>query len=841
MKKRGKASQKDTAERATAAPASTRDQGLSAFSQASSAMGPALGGTIPGWTDQHEATMLLEDMSAQHTRPRLLLHSHTEPMNPATGLVPANASHDGSRAHSLGTGPGLDQLGPLQQIPNLQGISHQGRALRGSPSSVSMHGYPLTLEQGGPSAGSSPLEGSPLSANNPLLAQVPRSHSVRSSMSNYSDVGGRFLSTQDPLQTSYSGRPGETPMLHSSTNSPIAGSSDWLSPHSPSSSSVGNFQAFNAQNPLRYPVLEPALLWLTNTVPVSLACDLLEHYFTGLSFATTNSILMEFHSCVFRKQSILHKSRPRKCSPGLLISMLCVAAHTSPSPFLGTPEARGRVCHALFNRATACNQNAGRGTHIGGRSAQNEGYKAQGTLTADLIHSRQRHAAGFGGPPISALDDVATYYHLALFSSYTEYGPESLRWWDAAISLAKELRLGQELPPNTRTPSPRSQPGPSARKPRSNSDISISSSKAVQWAGRESTQEAITEEDREERRRMWWLLYIADRFLSLTLNRSAILVDADCQGLLQPVDEHIWQFGDEYLNPEIMADDRSAQHFRPRGPSYLINSLGFYGLLSPLMTILGGIVALRQALGHQPLAEWNRQAGVVQSQLDGFQQSLSTHELHSTEMEYRLSMSNPSTNLFAQSGQGNFMQSRIAIAYGYFLVHVLHLLLHGHWDPVLLLEDTEVWRSSPFFASATEHAVEAAHALDRIFECDHELSLMPEYLGAFGLQGSFFFLYYSEKLSHQANERITSACQTFFRAMSSQRFKMKAEYQVRYGCSCSMLTATLMTANSSSTAVSCTRHIQGSAPKAPRAKEACADAQRWHFYRYIDGPMGARV
>ena len=845
-KKRGKASQKDKADRqataGTTAPTtsvSSRGQSLPALHQGSSAMHPMGASNAPLWEDNNEGAMLLGDMSAHHLRPSGIQHSQHEHMHSAAGPMPFHAGHEGSQTRSLATGHGLDELGQLQQMPNIQGIGHPSRTLRGSPSSVSMHGYPLTFDQGDYSAGSSPLEGSPVSAQNPILSQLPRSHSVRSSVSGYSEVDGRFLNTQDQLQAPYAGRAGETSLLHSSTNSPVAGSSDWLSPHSPSSSSVGNFQALKARSALRYPVLEPALPWLSNTIPIALACDLLEHYFTDSS-ASTNPTLTEFHGRVIRKHSILRENRPRKCSPALLISMLCVAAHTSPSPFLGNPETRSRICHALFNRATACNQNAGRGAPTAGRSTQNEGYKVQGTLTADPIYSNQRYVGGTGNTRSSALDEVATFYHLALFSSYPEYGPDSLRWWDAAISLAKELGFGQELPLGAKSPRPRGQPGPSTRKPRSHSEILESTSGSTHWASHDLSQDEVTEEYREERRRTWWLLYIADRHLSLTLNRPAILADADCEGLLQPVDEHIWQFGDEYLGPAMIGDERGAQHFRPRGASFLIDSLSFFGLLSPLMTILGGIMTLRQALGSRPLAEWNQQASVVQSQLDGFQQSLSVQEIHINGVEYRHSRGNPSENLFQQAGPSHFSQSRVAIAYGYFLIHVLHLLLHGHWDPVLLLEDRDDWKSSPFFASATQQAVEAGWALDHIFEWDPDLRLMPDYLGTFILQGSFFFLYYSEKLAPRADDSIAGACKSFYRAMSSQRFKMNAHYQVRCGHPRSISTMTLITANSINTAVSCTQRIHDSAPKALRAMDSFRDDRRRLSCLCIGGPMGPR-
>ena len=38
----------------------------------------------------------------------------------------------------------------------------------------------------------------------------------------------------------------------------------------------------------------------------------------------------------------------------------------------------------------------------------------------------------------------------------------------------------------------------------------------------------ITEEEREERRRIWWLVYVVDRHLALCYNRPLFLLDIEC-------------------------------------------------------------------------------------------------------------------------------------------------------------------------------------------------------------------------------------------------------------------------------------------------------------------------
>ncbi|KAI7097423.1 hypothetical protein KC352_g38597, partial [Hortaea werneckii] len=110
--------------------------------------------------------------------------------------------------------------------------------------------------------------------------------------------------------------------------------------------------------------------------------------------------------------------------PALLASMLWVGAQTSESAFLTSPpSARDAAQNAVVN-----------GVALGGFGVGMPG---------------QPHEMEAGSPGATgALDDVATYIQLATVVSASEYKAASLRWWNAAWSLARELKLGRELPPN---------------------------------------------------------------------------------------------------------------------------------------------------------------------------------------------------------------------------------------------------------------------------------------------------------------------------------------------------------------------------------------------------------
>ena len=95
---------------------------------------------------------------------------------------------------------------------------------------------------------------------------------------------------------------------------------------------------------------------------------------------------------------------------------------------------------------------------------------------------------------------MATYMHLAIVISASEYKAASLRWWNAAWSLARELKLGKEVPV---TPPPEA-----------NDDDAQGELDMEHMGGHPngpSSPVDFTEEQREERRRIWWLLYTVDR------------------------------------------------------------------------------------------------------------------------------------------------------------------------------------------------------------------------------------------------------------------------------------------------------------------------------------------
>lgn len=190
------------------------------------------------------------------------------------------------------------------------------------------------------------------------------------------------------------------------------------------------------------------------------------------------------------------------------------------------------------------------------------------------------------------------------------------------------------------------------------------------------------------------------------------------------------------------------------------------------MTILGEIVDLYHAknhprfgIGFRSAQEWDDHASEIARQLEAYGQSLKDFETRnlSTPIEEaekpmegidthtdHAEIGTPSVHSIKTTSSAHIseadIQTRIVVAYGTHVMHVLHILLTGKWDPISLLDDNDLWISSQGFINATGHAVSAAEAIDNILEYDPGLEFMPFFFGVYLLQGSFLLLLIADKL-----------------------------------------------------------------------------------------------
>lgn len=549
------------------------------------------------------------------------------------------------------------------------------------------------------------------------------------------------------------------------------------SPHSYGSGDTGSPQSgvsvtssHGGSISCKYPVLLPLLPHLGSIITIPMACDLLEFYFQSSSSVFMEPMSPYILGSVFRKRSFLRQHKPRKCSPALLASILWIAAQTSEASYLtASPSARGVICHKLWKltvdllKPLVHSPSGAHGfAHGSGAMVSPAPHDAFGV---DRVIGRYEPRMDPGMPPTSTLDDVATYLNLGVVTSASEYKAASLRWLNAAWGLARELKLGRELPED----------GPSDGKPTPDGvdpEMAMADRPNPVQPAAGTPVAAMVEEMKEERRRLWWLLYMIDRHLGLCYNRPLAMLDNECSELYQPVPDTVWQAGEFFTGATVPRD---------RGLSFQCTSHDVYGFFLPLMTILGDIVDLNAQKNHPRF---------------GQRRTSSWFELQETEITLQLERYAYSLEEFkAQHGCGPgddgkvnsdrsdpvrgewIHETRKVVAYATHIMHVLHILRHGNWDPVSLLDDNNPWICSPSFLTATSNAISAAHAVEEILELDPDLSFMSYFFGMYLLQGSLILLLLADKLSTETNENVIKACETIIRAHEASCCTLDTQYQ----------------------------------------------------------------
>lgn len=768
-KKRGKASRKDLAAAAAAAANNTA---------------PPSGESTSG-SPQSRSNGISEDQKESSPSADL-----PEGQRPLPDLPPPSLPQQSGRSASIATTrdmegapiyPGVNpvsrtmSMSAIDSIPENQSIHHPMQ-----PPRIQTHGLPMHNH-------SIPEYTSMDDFNRAYQQPHQMMHPIiPSNMSEYAQSPYEMMSPQSAQAPPNSFRMahGESPLPGYMGTSPVSGSPGWLSLPSPSATIYPNAPPSNSQQ-LRYPVLAPLVPHLTNIMPASLACDLLELYFQSSSTAFMQPTSPYVLCYVFRKESFLRHNSPRVCSPALLASMLWIGCLTSESPYLASsPSARSQLSEKLINLTISLlkplvhqsQSDDASPTFTASATMNNFGISTQDPeigLPAEGMWQRSYAGSSAGAP--GGIDDVCTYANLAVVISASEYKAASLRWWNAAWSLARELKLSKEVP---MTPPP--EEGPEFKAELEPEHLN----------GPTSGQSApinLTEEQREERRRVWWMLYTVDRHLALCYNRPLSLLDIECSDLQTPVSDDVWQ------SPALFGN--SAQSFsdptirRSTGPIYECTGTSTFGFFLPLMSILGEIVEVHHARNHPRFGSktnWDDHSAEITRQLEVYGRSLQELKARAiseaqSEVHEPIHPGTPSArsvNSSTSRAQESLMRARIVVAYGTHIMHTLHILLNGKWDPISLLDDNDLWISSQSFIDATGHAVSAAEALNEILELDPDLSFMPFFFGIYLLQGSFLLLLIADKLQGEANPNVVKACETIVRAHEACIVTLNTEYQV---------------------------------------------------------------
>ncbi|KAL4870663.1 hypothetical protein BDV12DRAFT_184288 [Aspergillus spectabilis] len=510
---------------------------------------------------------------------------------------------------------------------------------------------------------------------------------------------------------------------------------------------------------LRYPVLQPLLPFIESTISPELACDLLELYFTSAYPTHVHPICQHLPCYVLRKASFLGESY-RVCSPALLASILWVAS--ADDHVLSLPISalyRKKICCFLSSLTLGLLTPP---THspLATHGTPNLGEILYHVNVGSFLEPAPRSTTTVGTHTLElatgSLDDVIAYIHIAFIISVSKQKSLSMRWWYAAFTMARELKLNREI-----------------ETLRTLDNISLMDSFPDSYASSGQFMNCVccqnhnspfhaTEEQREERRRVWWLLYMMDRHLAIYSNRPLMLLDSESKDLLLPLDEEAWQAGEIHSNspnfngPQCLVSGK--YNMRRVFPDFTYHGPSIFGFYLPLMIIMGRFVDLYRMNNHpiygsDVLGEetWVTRLQEVRRQL----------------IKYEVSL-----NAFTASALIN-----TAAAYASYCVHVFRILLNGKWDPVSLSEDRYLWASSPSLAFTIRHALRAADSVKKILDFDPDLRFMPDLFGTHLLQGSFRFLFIVESLQDKAGESSLSACEVMIRATETSFVIRKTEYQ----------------------------------------------------------------
>lgn len=456
-----------------------------------------------------------------------------------------------------------------------------------------------------------------------------------------------------------------------------------------------------------YPVLEPLLPYIRSFLTGHEADCLLELYFSSSFSIHMHPVCNHVHAYVFRRSSILHPTKPRPCSPALLASMLCAAAQTEKAGVLSWSHTRRRrisrklfllsiqLLRPLVHFNIGCARAGGdKGDSVSaGRPACRLGSNKSGDHL-DACWDALPLAETEG-----SLDDVVAYINVATITSASEHKAASMRWWHAAFTLSKESQLNREVVGDLteHDPSCPRRVGYSQGRLDAETDTWTGSENYGVEPGLFTSKENIftaanrgcsdrcdsekIEEMREEQRRVWWLLYIMDRHLALCYNRPLSLLDAECEGLLLPLNEVSWQ--SSYLEggwKELLPKPRVGF------PTFECTDHNIYGFFLPLMTIVGEIIDLNHARNHPLLdltCQGSKSKGRIEAQISQ-QSSIYENSLPVFEAAH----GGLDDWLLPEPSQES-LHTKVVIAYATHMTHVVRILLAGKWDPVSLFNDRD--------------------------------------------------------------------------------------------------------------------------------------------------------
>lgn len=279
----------------------------------------------------------------------------------------------------------------------------------------------------------------------------------------------------------------------------------------------------------------------------------------------------------------------------------------------------------------------------------------------------------------------------------------------------------------------------------------------------------------EERRRLWWTLYIWDRQLGLVFNRPAMLTDAECEEVQIPMCDESWQASGTPASPRT-----ASSYGIPKNSDHR----SVFGSFVPLMSILGQLIDMHHLKNHPAL------------QL----QSFITTGISQAVREQLTALSGPSetladistmrgTSAFDAPGhdeetsrlEGHRDQPEsIQICYAKFQRHALSALALVEWDLSLLREQYNSAEPSSICDSATQSVIASGKSLEQIFEVDPEFDFKPMFFGIFLFFCSAITCASVSRQRGSSNPELVQTVGTYIRALEASVSVKHCEHLVSF-------------------------------------------------------------
>ncbi|KAJ5714041.1 uncharacterized protein N7483_011222 [Penicillium malachiteum] len=509
-----------------------------------------------------------------------------------------------------------------------------------------------------------------------------------------------------------------------------------------------NISNISTNSPIKqtYRCLDLVMPHLQGILTLQEASEMLGIFFTEDSNPLFKSTSPYMLAQVLHPSTLLQDPKTRPISPALIAAVLFCVTQTADMRIFDTPSARERKSVGLYRLSLDLLQSEDPDNYF----RTSDGWQFHSHPTSRSPNNT--HPIPDGQPSGKALlprqlgstDIILAVAILTLAISGGHYKADSLKWKEKLIRLVRASGLSME-----------------------DQDIDLGPVFCGLYNGDDTYRRWLI--SKEERRRLFWLIYAMDRHLGLSFNMRLGLPDSTFR-VRTPLPEHIWK--------SLDTADLTYIPTCALGPPTQISGCGFFEYFLPLASLLGHIIDLHHHRNHPVLGNFVPQSAVhqIETMISLREQELEmlieqgqrVYSGGSTTHEFAQRDAEPSmTETFPSPKAATLSQSNVKLVHVYstYLLHVFHILLHGKWDPISMIEDKDDWITSESFLICASHALSATGVMSQILSLDPEMLFMPYLFGIYLLQGSFILLLFVDRMPELGpNRSVEEVCETIIRA-----------------------------------------------------------------------------